>query len=118
VQRTIDAEPRRLAARAMSIDLKTGAVQARKLWEHFVVLGTPDTSKSEPASILKDHTPRPLPIALAHKMAVTRPGDPHLATLLNLFVSLSRAERFDFMFETIRVHGRRPEELHKLPLRP
>lgn len=91
---------------------------ARAMWEHLLVAGIPDSSRSPPNSVLKGCILRPLPVALAHKMAVTEPGDPHLATLVHLFLSLSRSERFDFLFETIRVHGRSPEEMYKSPLNP
>ena len=68
----------------------------------------PNEPQSTPDSVLRRVGIRPLPVALAHRVAATEPDDPHLATLIRIFLALSRAEQFDFMFEMIRAGvGRR-----------
>jgi hypothetical protein len=72
------------------------------MWERHVMADPPDELQSPPISILKGINLRPLPVALAHRMAATQPGDPYLMTLIHLFLGLSFSDRLDFLLEMVR----------------
>jgi len=44
-------------------------------------------------SVLRDHLIRQLPVALAHRLANAKPGDPYLETFHRLYESLTAPDR-------------------------
>ena len=72
------------------------------MWERHVMADPPSEIPPPPVSVLKGADLRPLPVALAQRMAATRPGDPYLATLIHLFLGLSFNDRLDFLLEMMR----------------
>jgi len=66
-------------------------------------------------SLLRDAICKPLPIALAHDMAVTKPGDPRMVMLNRLFSRLTWAAQQQCKAELQRcreaVRGQHPAEV-------
>ena len=44
-------------------------------------------------SVLRNYVTRPLPVALAHRLANARPGDPYLEIFHHLYESLTTSDR-------------------------
>ena len=60
---------------------------------HLHVISDPDFS------VLRDHSIRPLPVALAHRIANAKAGDPYLEIFHRLYESLAAPDRTRCLLE-------------------